>query len=153
MKVIKNHFLFATFYSWACEKTSTENLITKNYDWVVPWWASNRDTWTGYKITYFMLNLFIPSPLCALLPVPEKCPLPLTLVISFEPSTSNSWVGQCHAAVTRVHILGYYRFKTWKYGECNKYVRLFRSEQEFGVSRDICEQIVYVVYAPVWFIK
>lgn len=34
MKVIKNYFLFATFYSWACEKTSTENVITKKCDWV-----------------------------------------------------------------------------------------------------------------------
>jgi len=119
----------------------------------VPWWASNPDTWTGYEITCFMLNLFIPSPLCAILPVPEIGPLPLTLVVSFEPSTSNSWAGKCHAATTRVHILGYYRFKIWKYGECNKYVTLFRSEQEFGVSRYICEQIVYVVCTPVGFIK
>jgi len=90
-----------------------------------------------------MLNLFIPSPLCTLLPVPDTGTLPLTLVVSFEPSTSNSWAGQCRAAATRVHILGYSRFEIWKYGECNKYVRLFRSEQEFGVSIDICEQIVY----------
>jgi len=33
------------------------------------------------------------------------------------------------------------------------YVRIFGSQQEFCVSRDICEQIVYVVYTPVWFIK
>ena len=31
--------------------------------------------------------------------------------------------------------------------------RLFRSEREFGVSRDTCEQIVSVVYIPIWFIK
>jgi len=36
---------------------------------------------------------------------------------------------------------------------CNKYVRLFRSEQDFGVSRDICEKIVCVLCTPVWFIN
>lgn len=34
MEVIKNYFLFPTSYSWACEKTSIENMITKNCDWV-----------------------------------------------------------------------------------------------------------------------
>jgi len=33
-------------------------------------------------------------------------------------------------------------FTILKYGESKKYVRLFRSEQEFGVSWEICEQNV-----------
>jgi hypothetical protein len=110
----------------------------------VPWWATNPDTWTGYEIMCFMLNPFIPSP-----PPPfepnyvhysyiylRRILLPPTLVVSFEASTNNSCAGQCRAAATIVFILSYYRFKICKYGEWNKYVRLFRSEQEFGVSRD-----------------
>jgi len=101
---------------------------------------------TGYEITCFLLNLFIPSPLCALQPVPETGPWPLTLVVSFEPSTITSWTGQCRAAATKVHVLGYYRFKIWKYRECNNYVRQFRSEQEFLVYPEILVNKQFMLY-------
>ena len=43
-----------------------------------------------------------------MLPVPETVSLTSTPVVSFEPSSSNSWAGQCRAAATRLHIHGYY---------------------------------------------
>ena len=118
----------------------------------VPWWALNPDSLTGYEITYFMLNLFIPSPF-----VPYYLYLRRVLYHSLwsyclnHPLATVELVSAVQPQLE--YILGYCRFKIWKYGESSKYVRLFRSEQEFGVSRDICEQIVYVVYAPVWFTK
>jgi len=66
--------------------------------------------------------------------------------VSFEASTNNSSAGQCCAAVTIMYILDYYWFKIWNYEEHNKYVRV----QEWTRA---CEQIVYVVCDPGWFIK
>jgi len=75
----------------------------------VPWWASNPDTWTGLETLFSGLTCFpslsLPSKL---LPVPEIVSFTLTLVVSFEPSTTNSWAGQCRAAATRPHIFGCY---------------------------------------------
>ena len=93
----------------------------------------------------FLFNPFsLSSPPSKLLSVPQTVPLTLTLVVSFEPSTSNSWAGQCRAAATRLHIFDYYmyvhEFEVLR--ESKKYVRLFRSEKKFGVSWEICEQRV-----------
>jgi len=76
---------------------------------IVPRWASNPDTWTGFEILFSCLTRFpFPPRPSKLLSVPQTVSLTLTLVVSFEPSTSNSWAGQCRAAATRLIIFDYY---------------------------------------------
>ena len=83
----------------------------------VPWWAPNPDTWTGYEITCFLLNLLFPPPFMPYNLYLRWVLLPPTPVVSFESSTKNSWAGQRRAAATTVYILEYYRFKIWKYSD------------------------------------
>jgi len=101
----------------------------------VPWQASSPDTWTGFEIKYYLLNLFIPP----LLPVPKPGPLSPTLVISSEPSTSKTV--EPVSAVQPQPELSYSAtvfVQSLKYGVCNKYVRLLSSEQEFCVAQGTC---------------
>ena len=121
---------------------------------LVPWWASNPGIWTGYEITRFKLNLFIPSP--PLVPYYlylRRVLSPATLVVSFEPSTRNSWAGQCRAAATRLHIFGYYICSRFGSTESVISTYVYSGVNKSLVYPEIFVNKGYVVYAPVWFIK
>jgi len=100
----------------------------------VPWQASSPDTWTGFEITYFLLNLFIPpfKPSCL---SPSRVPYhPLWSYLLNHPLAKQlSWSVLCSQNQSS-HTRLLYMFKVLKYRVCNKYVRLFSSEQEFWCS-------------------
>jgi len=121
----------------------------------VPCKASNPYTWTGFEITYSSLNLFIPHP-----------PLSLTTRTRAGSPVTHSGCIFCNRPLAkelrwsvlcthnqRSHTRLLYMFKVLKCGVCNKYLRLFSSEQEFCVAQGICGQKGYVVHATDWFIK
>jgi len=68
--------------------------------------ASNPGIWTGSEITFGQTCLSSLTPLY-LSTLPETSPS-FTLFVSFEPSTRNSWAGQCRAAVLILHTFSYY---------------------------------------------
>jgi len=72
---------------------------------VVLWWASNPDTWTGFEILFSYLTC---SPFPRLQTATCSWDHFLYTHSGHEPSSTNSWAGQCRAVATRLHNFGYY---------------------------------------------
>ena len=107
----------------------------------MPWLPSNPDTWTGFEILFSCLTRFPFLPLqtapCSLYHFlnPHSGRIVWTIVYQLL-----SWSVPCSRYWTTCLWL-LYMFTILMYGECKKYVRLFRSEQGF-VYWEICEQKV-----------
>jgi len=94
----------------------------------------------------FMLNLFsLPSP-CNYCLFLRRTPYRSLRSYPRNRPLVNSWENQSLVAATVPQIFGHCTGSELKYVECTKYVRV-------QAWTRVCEQSVYVVCVPGWFIK
>jgi len=113
---------------------------------VVPWWASTPDTWSGFEILISCKTCFLFSPPWNYYMFLRQIPYhSLWLHPRIHPLV-NSREPQNFAAANIPQRFRHCTFSKLKYMECTKYVCV-------QAWTRACEQSVYVVCVPGWFMK
>ena len=99
----------------------------------------------GSRFRFHVKPVF-PFPPCAYYLYLRRIPYPSLWSYPRNRSLVNSWESQSRTAATIAHKFGHSLCSKLEYVECTKYVRI-------QAWTRACEQSVYVVCVPGWFIK